>query len=861
MTVSLEKHRSDYAPPAFLISDVSLFISLDPQECLVKSELTVRRNDSSSEKLVLDGESLELVSVSIDGIPCSDFEQFDDRLEIPLTANCSTFSIKIINKISPATNTSLEGLYMSGNSYCTQCEAEGFRKITYFLDRPDILSVYTVSIEADLADTPNVLSNGNLIETSATRASKSIITWHDPHPKPCYLFALVAGDFDCLEDHFTTRDKRQVLLQVYVEKGRLKQAEFALAALKRAMKWDEQRYGLSYDLDRFMIVAVDFFNMGAMENKGLNIFNSKYVLASPQTATDEDYFNIESIVAHEYFHNWTGNRVTCRDWFQLSLKEGLTVFRDQQFSADMCNPLSTRIAQVAIMREHQFAEDAGPMSHPIRPDSIVEMNNFYTVTVYDKGAEVIRMLHTMLGEEGFQKGMRLYFQRHDGCAVTCDDFVAAMQDANSHDLSHFAKWYSQSGTPHVKVEKVILDDRAILRFSQETPVGSDQAHKAPLYIPIKYHLLDESGELASDEINEQLILKDESAQLALPTKTCIPVLLDEFSAPVRVNYPYNANELGTILASSPSFYARWDAAQRLFSDAVVQSYKGEKLALSTQNEIIVRLSSVLQDVRLPDFLLAELLRFPSLETLLSSVPLVDPLRMAHVRYNCIESIVLSLSSCLTARYAEIQPDSYQYSKTQVNQRKLRNAILTMLAHNRSESDSAQIEQHFDTADNMTDLMAALDAARTANLSLFDRLMQRFEQRYQQDAVVMDKWFALHAGAHRTDILSRLDLLQSHAAFDRKSPNKIRSLIGTFAFYNPFGLHQKSGVGYKYLVNQLRDLDTINPQVAARIVTPLLDWKKFDLNTQQTIREQLGRLLNQKELSKDLFEKVSKSLLQ
>ena len=494
--VALSKKRIDYTPSSHYISHVDLRFDLSPQRTLVSNKMKVQRNDNTANSLFLDGTNLEFVSAHINEAVLEESKDYEIQEHgILIHCDLSEFELHIKTIIEPEKNTSLEGLYYSNNAFCTQCEAQGFRKITYFLDRPDILSIYTVSIVSKQKELSYLLSNGNLISDSGTANGERICVWQDPHPKPAYLFALVAGHFDKLDDHFVTQSGRQVKLELFVDEGRLDQGQHALDSLKKAMAWDEQIYGLEYDLDIYMVVAVDFFNMGAMENKGLNVFNSKFVLANPNTATDTDYFNIESIIAHEYFHNWTGNRVTCRDWFQLSLKEGLTVFRDQQFSADMFSYLSTRISQVKVMQDNQFAEDASPMSHPIRPDKVMEMNNFYTVTVYDKGAEVIRMLHTLLGVDGFRQGMDLYFQRHDGCAVTCDDFVNAMQDANDQDLSQFKLWYSQSGTPVINVtQKVNQQGTTELIFTQTHKPTADQVDKKLLYIPIKLECFDEAGE-------------------------------------------------------------------------------------------------------------------------------------------------------------------------------------------------------------------------------------------------------------------------------------------------------------------------------------------------------------------------------
>lgn len=853
------KRREDYLAPSFFIDEIELTVELDPYTTKVKSNLKVRRNPSVSSDLCLDGEELELVSVLLDGEAFTDYQVNETHLTIPTAYLNDKFELSIQNTISPKNNTSLEGLYLADNAYCSQCEAEGFRKITYFLDRPDILSIYTCNIISGDDNLKYLLSNGNKTQDTLLPDGRRQVTWHDPHKKPCYLFALVAGDFDCLTEHYTSGSGKQVRLELFVEKGRLSQGHHALQSLKKSMLWDEQTFGLEYDLDIYMIVAVDFFNMGAMENKGLNVFNSKYVLAAPDTATDQDYFNIEAIIAHEYFHNWTGNRVTCRDWFQLSLKEGLTVFRDQSFSADMFNPLSTRIDQVKIMKEHQFAEDAGPMSHPIRPDEVIEMNNFYTVTVYDKGAEVIRMMHTILGKDGFRKGMDLYFSRHDGQAVTCDDFVAAMEDANQKDLSHFKLWYSQSGTPEVNVTAT-KGEQCELCFTQINHPTSDQTHKRDMYIPIALECLSVDGAQIPLE-QDVFVLDKKSASLAIPSddKDFIPVLLSDFSSPIKIHYPYSDNELLTIAAHSKSDYSKWDAIQQLFTKQIIQIYKQQDAGLD--KPYFDALESLIQKSYEKPGILAELLNVPSTETLLLEVEQVDPVKMDAARKQLLNCLADNLASSLNRLYGLFELSSYEYSKEQVNTRKLKNTVLGLLA-NCSEPTSSKvlIEEQYQNADNMTDKLGALKAAQQADISLFDVLLCDFEKQFNKDAVVMDKWFSLQANTYRDNILSHLDLVCAHSQYSITNPNKVRSVLGSFAFYNTKGFHAIDGSGYRYVTNYLIELDRINPQVASRIVTCLISWKRFDLKRQALMKEQLSRLLTHKELSKDLFEKVSKSLV-
>ncbi|MEG3768560.1 aminopeptidase N, partial [Alteromonas sp. 14N.309.X.WAT.G.H12] len=687
------------------------------------------------------------------------------------------------------------------------------------------------------------------------------VSWQDPHPKPCYLFALVAGEFDLLEDSYTTTSGREVKLELYVDKGKQSQGDFALASLKRAMKWDEETFGLEYDLDIYMIVAVDFFNMGAMENKGLNIFNSKFVLADQNSATDEDFFNVESVIAHEYFHNWTGNRVTCRDWFQLSLKEGLTVFRDQQFSADMTSSLSNRIKHVRVMREHQFAEDASAMSHPIRPDEVIEMNNFYTVTVYDKGAEVIRMMHTLLGKDGFRKGMDEYFRRHDGQAVTCDDFVAAMETATDKDLTHFAKWYSQSGTPIISVERIYDKQNKTLHvtLSQHTPPTADQATKEALYIPVAFECVDNEGQHYVDQeglINDGLVILDKpslSMTFSHVPESTIPVILGNFSAPVKVDNPLSVAEWIRVFKCASDAFNRWDAIQSLYDWCVRQLEQQAEIPA----EVWSSLAEVFEQEKHNHELLAECLSIPSFETLCQSRSAIHVQTLVDAREAFAQQFATQMAPVLTTIWQGISVGDYHYTQQQVNARRCKNVILGLLA--RTPDGNALIEAHFNNADNMTDTLGALKAGQIKADGLFEKLMTQFEQKWRQDPLVLDKWFALHATTHRDDILAHITMLKAHPQFTMGNPNRVRSLIGSFAFYNASGFHKLDGSGYQFVTDYLIELDKQNPQVAARIVTPLTQWQQYDPSHQALMKKQLNRLLDHKALSKDVFEKVSKSL--
>lgn len=853
------KRRADYMPPAFTISTVALEVFLDPEKTRVASTLTVSRNGAHRSPLELDGKQLTLRSVAVDGNVVD--PSYSDDTTLRLDNVPDTFTLQIETEINPSDNHALEGLYLSNGVYCTQCEAEGFRRITYFLDRPDVLSVYTVTVHGDKAQFPTLLSNGNPIDKGENADGSHWITWHDPHPKPCYLFALVAGDFDLLEDTYTTASGRDVALELYVDKGKKGRGEFALDSLKRAMKWDEETFGLEYDLDIYMIVAVDFFNMGAMENKGLNVFNSKFVLADTQSATDDDFFNVESVIAHEYFHNWTGNRVTCRDWFQLSLKEGLTVFRDQQFSADMTSPLSNRIKQVRVMREHQFAEDASAMSHPIRPDEVMEMNNFYTVTVYDKGAEVIRMLHTLLGQETFRRGIDEYFRRYDGQAVTCDDFVSAMQAVSERDLALFSRWYSQSGTPEVTVKRQYDDASSLhtLTFSQHTPATADQKDKQPLLLPVAIELIDDDGNSLRDEDgiieSGMLILEEQDITLKVSNAKgqVTPVLLGNFSAPAKVHNAMSVAEQLKVVRYAKDNFNRWDALQSLYDYCVSEIQAGNTL----DEAVWEGLRSVIRTESDNTELLGECLMIPSVESLCQSRKNIDMQALIAARKTFYQQFSEQLEAVLLEVFASAATGDYQYNQQDINARRCRNVVLSHLA--RLPAHTAKVRNQYQTSDNMTDTLGALKAAQFTDQSTFLLLMGDFEERWHDDALVLDKWFALHATQSRDDILAQLSMLREHPQFSANNPNRVRAVIGSFAFFNSERFHAKDGSGYKYVTDYLLVLDENNPQVAARIVTPLTHWQQYADPYRSLMKAQLSRLLTKKDLSKDLFEKVSKSL--
>jgi len=865
------KFLKDYAKPAFSITDIYLEFDLDDTQTQVRATSKVKRNfcdnnNAISGDLVLDGIDLELLSVEVDGQKYNDYQLLKEQLII--SSDKDEFELLIITKISPGTNSSLEGLYLSGGAYCTQCEAEGFRKITYYQDRPDVLATFTVKIIAD-KKYPHLLSNGNKIEQGDIGNDRHYTVWQDPFKKPCYLFALVAGDFDVLRDSYKTLSGRDVELALFVDKGNLDKAPHAIESLKKSMKWDEDTFGLEYDLDIYMIVAVDFFNMGAMENKGLNVFNSKCVLANQQTATDSDYHMIESIIGHEYFHNWTGNRVTCRDWFQLSLKEGLTVFRDQEFSSDLGSRAINRIAAVKAMRTHQFSEDAGPMAHPIRPEKVIEMNNFYTVTVYNKGAEVIRMMHTLLGKENFRKGMDLYFERHDGQAVTCDDFVNAMMSASNVDLSQFKTWYSQSGTPKLVVKESYCTDNQEyqLEIKQIHSATADQTTKQNLHIPFAVEFLDSAGNVLpltyqGKAINKVLNITQESQTFHFDSLTEKPtaILLEDFSAPCQLDFDYSDEQLCHIVRHASSDFSRWDAQQILLTNNIKNAVANNDMTL--QVNVIELLKDIIEDQTIDLELAAQLLKLPTFDTLSSDYQEIPVDALIAVSASFEQQIADTLSEQLMGRYVALSFDSEtdcaDLSPYAVGKRALKNACLMYLAKQNQYDLDLVLKSQF-ALDNMTDALAVLSAVVNSKHTLSDEMLALFESKWSKDALVMDKWFALKAMQDRADINSHLESLYQHDHFDYANPNRVRALIGNYTHFNLKYFHNVDGTGYKLLTDLLIKLNDINPQNASRMITPLMSWKKFDANRQTLIKQQLQRLESIEGLSPDLYEKVSKAL--
>ncbi len=871
-------YLKDYTPPDYLIERVELRFELGDEATEVTSRLSLRKNPASESvnpPLCLDGEGLELLELAMDGerLAPGDYRFEDDQLTIPQVPERCHLTSRV--RIRPRENTTLEGLYQSGGMYCTQCEAEGFRHITFFADRPDVMAEFTTEIVADKARYPVLLSNGNLIEEEELADGRHRVVWSDPFPKPCYLFALVAGDLRFQQDSYTTRSGRRVDLRIYVEPENIDKCDHAMRSLKHAMAWDEETYGREYDLDIFMIVAVNDFNMGAMENKGLNIFNSKFVLARPDTATDRDYQGIEGVIAHEYFHNWTGNRITCRDWFQLSLKEGLTVFRDQEFSADMGSRGVKRIEDVRLLRGHQFAEDAGPMAHPVRPDSYMEINNFYTVTVYEKGAEVVRMQANLLGPERYRKATDLYFERHDGQAVTTDDFVRCMEDAGGRDLSQFRNWYRLAGTPEVEVSGEHDAAAGVYRldFTQHCPDTPGQRDKPPFHIPIEVALLSRSGEemplrLAGEDapVGGTRVLELTRAQQRFEflglSEAPVPSLLRGFSAPVKLRYDYTDEELMFLMAHDSDDFNRWDAAhslaQRTLLALVANRQRGEPLQI--EEGFIDAFAQALNDRQADKALLSEVLSLPTESALGDQMAVVDVEAIHAARAWLKRQLATRLRDDLMKIYRENrEPAGYDIEQASMARRSLKNLALNYLMQLPDPEIHSLAMQQFRDADNMTDVMASLGCLVHVDCPQRERALSAFEARWREDPLVMDKWFAVQAGSTLPGTLERVKGLMSHPAFSIRNPNKVRSLVGAFCSANPIGFHAADGSGYAFLADQVLTLDGLNPQIAARLLRIMSRWRRYDEGRQGLMKAQFERVLAKPDVSRDLFEIASKSV--
>jgi aminopeptidase N len=873
-------YLKDYTVPDYLIHKVALHFVLDEERTEVTARLTLSRNPASlsmSAALVLAGENLTLQRIILnDGeeLAAADYVQAADSLTIYNVPQQQPFVLTIENTINPKINTALEGLYLSNGMLCTQCEAEGFRKITYFLDRPDVMATFTTTLVGDKSRYPVLLSNGNKIAHGELEANRHWVTWEDPFTKPCYLFALVAGQLECIEDHFTTQSGRDISLQIFVEPQDVDKCAHAMQSLQNAMRWDEAVYGCEYDLDLYMIVAVSHFNMGAMENKGLNVFNTKFVLARPDTATDSDYEHIEGVIAHEYFHNWTGNRITCRDWFQLSLKEGFTVFRDQEFTGDRTSKAVKRIEDVTMLRTRQFAEDAGPLAHPIRPEAYIEINNFYTVTIYEKGAEVVRMLHTLLGAERFRKGSDLYFARHDGQAVTCEDFVKAMEAANGVGLAQFRRWYSQAGTPVLTVSRR-YDSQAqtlTLSISQECPPTPGQAVKEPLHIPVKVGLIYPDGTIApcqlqgsADSAEEVILALTEAAQdfvfTGLNSEPAVSVLRG-FSAPVKLVMERSLTELAFLLSHDSDTFNRWEAGQQLIGQAITG------LIADVQNNRELRLDPIIIEAfrqvlaqpweDLSYFSL--LLSLPSETYLAEQMPVIDVVAIHTAREFVKLTLAEQLQNALQTLYLNNHRDeSGCFDAGAIGRRRIKNTCLNYLCALDDPALKNWAHQQFKTAKNMTDQMAALTVMVNNPHYARRQCLAEFYQQWQHEALVIDKWFALQAASPAPDTFATVQALMAHPAFDLGTPNRIRALIGAFSQANPLHFHAANGQGYQFLADQIIALNTLNPQVASRMISALTSWRRYDAGRQALMTAQLERIMSTEAISKDVYEIASKSL--
>ena len=864
-------YRKDYKPPNFLVKSVSLGFLIEPDFTNVKSKiLFFRHPDSNNNQLELNGVDLELIGLAINGRMLETSEYAIDEETLKIFEVPEEFELQVENKIYPSQNTALEGLYQSGNFFLTQCEAEGFRKITYYPDRPDVMAPFDVTLVANKEQYPVLLANGNLVSSGELSNGKHYARWSDPHPKSSYLFAIVAGELSYIEENYLTNEGNNVVLRIYVEEENLNSCQYAMDSLIRSMKWDEQRFGLAYDLTQYNIVATNDFNMGAMENKGLNIFNSKYVLARPETATDNDFIGVEAVIGHEYFHNWTGNRVTCQDWFQLSLKEGLTVFRDQEFTADMQSRAVKRIEDVRTLKAFQYTEDAGPMSHPIRPDSFIEINNFYTLTVYEKGAEIVRMYHTLLGENGFRKGMDLYFKRHDGQAVTCDDFRKAMSDANAINLVQFGLWYSQNGTPIVKVKEKYNAEKQkyTLSLSQKAPANVEKKHYQAMHIPMAVALFDASGEqmILNKEGKDELVveLQKKKQKIVFKNISTKPVasLFRGFSAPVIVKHKREINELAQLMVFDTDSYNRWDAAQNMSRIVIMNAYDAmcDGKDAHCPEYFTKAISQVLTDNATDPALLAESLSLPDLKTLMVSM---QDIRV-DVLYQAREFIKKSLANSLEVEFLSIYNQnfvegSYQVESKDVAKRSLKNICLSYLMCSNNPDIHRLCKGQYEQANNMTDAYIALMLYVHHKAKGHNELLMAFYDKWQDNALVLDKWFILQATSPAFGTLDAVKNLLEHEAFSLENPNKVRSLIGAFCSSNILHFHQDSGEGYQFLADQVIALNKLNPQVASRMVSIFNTWKKFNKSRRELMSQQLKRIRDSEDLSPDVFEIVDKAL--
>lgn len=869
----------NYQPPVYLIEHVKLHFNLHETDTVVTSTLTVKLNEANKQNekpLLLDGQNIELLSIKINDKKLSNKDYLCENEVLTLFNIPDSCVIEIQTNINPEENKALEGLYLSSGMFCTQCEAQGFRRITYFPDRPDVMSTYEVTMIGDKKKYPILLSNGNLIDKGESESGKHWVTWQDPSLKPSYLFALVAGDLFCKEDTFTTMSGRKTCLKVFVEHENSHKCDHALMSLKQAMKWDEDTYGREYDLDIYMIVAVNDFNMGAMENKGLNIFNASCVLASPDTATDDDYYNIQSIIAHEYFHNWSGNRVTCRDWFQLSLKEGFTVFRDQEFSADLNSRAVKRINDVNVLRTHQFAQDAGPMAHPVRPDHYIEISNFYTVTVYNKGAEVVRMIRNLVGGEGFRKGTDLYFNRHDGQAVTTEEFVASMEDANDIDLSLFQRWYSQAGTPILNVKTTFNEKEKTftLDIRQSCPDTPGQKNKKPFHIPLRVGLLNKDGtdlllELEGDTSTNPSVMKNLEVRNETESFTFLNInnkpmlsLNRGFTSPVKIVVQQSNDDLAFLFAHDSDEFNRWEAGQTLAMNTLlglVENIQNNKV-LSIEYNIINAFRNTLLHPDLDKALIAQALTLPSESYLADQCDMVDVDAIHQARTFMRNEIAKALKDEFKNIYQKGQSDAkYLFDADEMARRDLNHICLSYLMCLQEDETISSCVTKIDEANNMTEVLSALNILSHHDNTSRQQALDSFYDKWKHDAQVVEKWFAIQAASDLPDVLEKVKALMQHEAFTLTNPNKVRSLIGRFCAGNIAHFHAVDGSGYAFLAEQVLALDSMNPQIAARLIQSMSRWRRFDKKRQELMKAQLERIVGTKGLSKDVYEITSRSL--
>ena len=871
-------HLKDYQAPAYWVEQVDMEFELAAQTTRVKSLLHIRRNEAvanTSTPLVLDGHDMTLLSVAIDDKQLADADYQLETESLTIKKVPSQFVLETVGEIQPAANTALEGLYASSRMLCTQCEAQGFRRITYFPDRPDVMSRYRVKLIADKKTYPVLLCNGNPIEQGDLDNGRHYVIWEDPSLKPSYLFALVAGDLKFIEDEFTTMSGRKVQLRLYTEAENIHKCDHAMASLKQAMAWDEKTYGREYDLDIYMIVAVNDFNMGAMENKGLNIFNASCVLASPETATDDDFYSIQSIIGHEYFHNWSGNRVTCRDWFQLSLKEGFTVFRDQEFSSDLNSRAVKRIDDVNVLRTFQYAEDSGPMAHPVRPDHYIEISNFYTVTVYNKGAEVVRMLRNLLGAEGFRKGTDLYFQRHDGQAVTCDDFVKAMEDANAVELRQFKNWYSQAGTPEMNVRGEYDSSKKTytLHIDQYTPATTGQSEKQPFQIPVAIGLLDDTGKdiplhlgghARAGQTNLMLDVHAPAQEFVFTNvmHKPVPSILRGFSAPVKVKLQRSEDELAFLLAHDSDEFNRWDAGQQLAEHELMRQIKAHQANEPLPEPVALKeaLGKAMSNFRLDKMLLSQILTLPSESYLADQMEVVDVDAVYHARLFSRRYLAQHLYSQFVSLYEQNNDNKpYTFDSKEMARRALKSVCLSYLVETEQADEYQRCYTQFTAANNMTDQQSALTCLSQHETPLRQQALAEFYERWQSDTQVVDKWLGIQARSRLPDTLNTVKALMQHPAFTIKNPNKVRALIGSFCRGNPMRFHAIDGTGYAFLTENVLTLDKLNPQIAARMVQTIIRWRRYDAQRQSLMQTSLQQILDTVGLSKDTYEVVARGL--